>query len=143
MNEPTSRADEWIRNTLKADTTLTALLGGSANPRLYADVAPQGSTAFPVCIWQLQGAGPDVRPNGRDFVYANLLFLVKAIDKGGSYPQAVADRVMTLLDNQSGTATGGTIIYCRREMPWRVTDVDTSGVMFKSVGATFRVWVGA
>ena len=137
INDPTTRADEYLFNLLSNDAALTALVGN----RIYADLEPQANTQYPICLWQWQASGMDVRPVGKPFVAANLLYLIKAIDRSFQFPQAVMDRVTTLLDNSAGTiASGGQVLFCQREMPWRLTEVD-AGVTYKHVGATFRLLV--
>ena len=56
MNEPVA-ADQWIYSTLKADSTLTALIGGSTSPRIYNEQVPQnGTPIWPCVVYQMQSA---------------------------------------------------------------------------------------
>ena len=60
MNEPVA-ADQWIYSTLKADSALTALIGGATSPRIYNEQVPQKdgqpvAGVWPCVIYQMQSA---------------------------------------------------------------------------------------
>lgn len=55
MANEISRTRKWIYDALKADSTLTALIGGSSNPRIYFGLAPEGA-ALPYVIYNLQSS---------------------------------------------------------------------------------------
>jgi hypothetical protein len=136
----TAVADTFIYQRLAADGTLAALIGGTAAPRIYADMAPQGA-AYPCVIFQSQ-AMTDTRGVGTVRVWADLIYVVKAVDKVASYGGALgsaAARISAVLHGAGGTAGGGTVIGAIRERIFRLPEV-TDGVRYSHLGCVFRVY---
>lgn len=132
------RVDAFIASRLRADPTITQLAGD----RVHADVVPQGG-ALPAIVFQLQAPSPDTLAVGADRVMSRPVYLVKAIEKTGSWQGAVktlADRIDRVLHRASGTAGDGTVIGCVRLEPFRMLEMD-DGDQYRHLGALFRVWV--
>ena len=133
--------DAWIYATLKADATLTALIGGSSAPRIYRAMAPLNAT-FPCVVFFYQPGGQDVRGTGTYNIMVNSNWVIKALDRDGSASDAatVAARVYTLLHGKSGSATGGAVLACTREEPISYVEL-LDGALYQHVGGVYKIVV--
>jgi hypothetical protein len=131
----TARARAWIYTRLANDPTMQGLVG----QRVYHGVAPAG-TQFPYVVFQLLSPGNDLLVVGGARVWAEPLYLVKAVVKGTSTGQIepVADRIDALLHAQSGTVTNGVIWAATRERPHEQPEL-TDGVMYQNLGGEYRL----
>jgi hypothetical protein len=135
-----SAIDTFIYATLKADSTLTALIGGATTPRIYADMAPQG-TPLPYIVFSNQSA-VDLMGVGPGRVWTNALMWIRAIAETTSYGGTIgtlAERIDVVLQAASGSNSAGYIWACVRERPMRLTEV-TDGRTYKQNGHIFRFY---
>jgi hypothetical protein len=130
-----ARARAWIYTTLANDATLQARIG----QRVYHGVAPAG-TPFPYVVFQMLSGGNDLMVLGGARVWADPLYLIKAVDKGSSTGniEPVADRIDALLHAKSGTVTNGVIWSAIRERPHEQPEL-TDGVMYQNLGGEYRL----
>lgn len=142
MADELTRIDEWIVDTLTADTTLTALIGGPA-PRIYSDVVPQDG-AFP-CVRFDYATGRDVRGGtlASTRIMVNALYIVRGIAQQKSYGgdlRTIADRIDANLKASSGGPAGddGVVFSAVREEPFRMNE-PVDGVQWRHLGGIYRI----
>lgn len=130
-------AESWLYSKLHGDATLLALVPGG----VYTWPVPANiSGAF--VLYQMQ-SGMDIRGNGPGRIGVNGLWLVRAVFEALSFGgnlQTAANRIDTLLQAASGTATGGVVWACVREEPFQLVEV-ADGRQFRHLGGTYRIWV--
>lgn len=138
MADETTRADEWIRSVLVADTTVAGAVSG-----VFGDLAPEGAT-FPYVLFQFQG-GADVRGSGPTRIMVSGLWVVRAVAQQSTYLgvlQTVADRVDVLMQATSGAAgSDGQVFSSVREQPFRMTEVLDGGEQVRHLGGIYRLLV--
>ncbi len=102
-------------------------------------VAPAGTT-FPYVIVQLLSGGNDLMGVGPYRIWADMLWLIKAVTKGSSTGplEPIVNRIDVLLHAASGTVTGGVIHTCIRERPFELPTVE-NGVNYVQLGAEYRI----
>jgi hypothetical protein len=129
------RAEQFIYNLLAAADV--------AGDRIHSGSAPAG-TAQPYVVIQVQSSGNDLYTVGAYRVWADPLFIVKAVAKTGSWSTltATADAIDAALHDKEGTVSGGTIYECIRERPFSLIEND-EGVEYRHLGGFYRVRVGA
>lgn len=134
-------ADTWVHATLKADATLTALIGGSHAPRIYRGMAPKDAV-FPCVVFFYQPGGRDVRGVGTVNIMINGSWVIKAIDRATSASSAatIAARMYTLLHGQKGTVTGGAVLACTREEPIAYVEL-LDGAQYQHVGGVYQIYL--
>lgn len=134
----TTIADTWVYATLKADATLTALIGGS-NARIYRGMAPQNAT-YPCVVFFYQPGGRDVRGVGTFNIMVTGSWVIKAIDRvtGASSAATIAARMYTLLHGQKGSVTGGAVLACTREEPINYVEL-LDGAQYQHVGGVYQI----
>lgn len=130
-------AETWLYSKLHGDSTLLALCTGG----VFTWPVPATYTQ-PYVLYQMQ-SGMDIRGNGPGRIGVNGLWLVRAVFEAMSYAgnlQSAANRIDTLLQAASGTATGGTVWACVREQPFQLVEV-ADGRQFRHLGGLYRIWV--
>jgi hypothetical protein len=144
LNEPVA-ADQWIYSTLKADSTLTALIGGATSPRIYNEQAPQNGTAtvYPCVIYQMQSA-VDLQIVGPRRFWTNMLYLVRGVNETGSYSGSlltIAERIDEVLHAKPDPASNayGIVWACVSEQAFRLPEV-VNGRNFRHSGRIFRIY---
>lgn len=138
MSEFTA-TDVFIVNQLKADATLTAMIGGATTPRIYADVAPVGS-AFPLVVFQVQAA-TDLMVVGAFRIWANMLYLVRGIAETSSWMGTlglIESKIDAALHSTEGTNVNGVVYSCVREGPYRLAETN-DGRLFRHAGGIYRI----
>jgi len=92
-------ADEWLYDTLSANTTIAAAVG----TRIYAELAPQGA-AFP-CIVFSALPSDDMMAVGAIRIWEDLEYNIRVIGQGESLSelQEVAAAIDDVLHAKSGT----------------------------------------
>ena len=127
------RAVAYVYDTLKADATFNAAIGG----RLYRDQVPQAAT-LPAGIVSLVSS-TDSMTLGADRVFAVALIDVHLIGAGSSYApiNAAADRADAVLSNSVGSSGGVHVVELRREQVQAFLEVD-AGTTFSHLICTFR-----
>lgn len=130
-------ADTWIYATLKADATLTALIGGSSAPRIYRGMAPL-KAVFPCVVFFYQTGGQDVRGVGTINIMVNATWVIKAIDRDNSAVSAaaIADRIDILLHGASGTG----VLACVRDEPIAYVEL-LDAALYQHVGGVYKLIV--
>jgi hypothetical protein len=141
-NEPFA-ADTWIYSTLKADSQLTALIGGATNPRIFMEQAPQTNAVWPCVIYNMQSA-VDLMWVGPRRVWSDMLYLVRGLDKTTSYGGTlltITERIdIALHAAPNGTTNAHGVIWtCVGEMPFRLPEV-RDGQNFKHSGRIYRIY---
>lgn len=128
----------WLYQTFAGDSTLAPLIGGAA-PRIYNGVAPAGSQ-YPFVVLQLLSGGNDLMALGAIRIWADMLWLIKAVTKGASTGplEPIANRIDQLLHAASGTVTSGVIWECVRERPFELPTVE-NGVSYQQIGGEYRI----
>lgn len=136
MNESQGAA-EWIYTTLKANSTLTGAVGGSATARIFEDVAPQG-VALPYVVFQ-RVSGVDVNTIGERGI-TDQLWQVKAVAQSPTYRSVatIANQFDVSLDDKQGTA-GGVAINCRRSSEIRYAEI-ADGMQYRHLGGTYHLF---
>jgi hypothetical protein len=126
---------------MSGDSTLTNLLGTPAagySKAIYHQEAPAGA-AYPYVIFNKQ-AGDPTDTFGTPSAFENNVWLVKGIDKNttADTAEAIAARLIALLNDATLTISGATHLFLRR-----LSDVEypetADGVQYKHAGALFRL----
>lgn len=132
----TARAEDWIFDTLNA---APAVAGG----RIYQGIAPQGNPTYPYVVYQFQG-GADLDTASAARVWADVVYLVKAVTKGSGFGPlvAVADAIDARLHGASGATADAAIDACVREQPFQLSEAD-GGVNYRHLGGIYRLKVRA
>lgn len=126
-----------LYSRLSGGTALTSLIGGTASPRIYKDMAPEGTT-LPYVVFSWAGGGyeptsPHVDGNGVIRVRA---FSSTSASSAGS----IAAAVFTLLDRLPLTITGWNNSWIAGESPHiELFELDESGLVIWSSGDDYRV----
>ena len=128
-----TRASDWLRDTLLADATLNAAVGG----RVYD--GPRQETALPFVVIAHLG-GHDVMGVGAARIMADLVFAVKVVGRGHSWSdlEAAADRIDAALHGKQGTTPDGRVLSCTRHTALALVETD-QGIEYRHLGGTFRV----
>jgi len=139
ISEPT-RAERWLYLQLSSDPTIAGIVG----TRIFANVAPQTVTTYPMVVFQLLGAAEDVRGSGPAIIWSKLTYLVKAITSGNSATslQTLVDRIMTVLHTGKGGTADAAIDYCVRKRPFRLATVENN-TQYQHLGGEFEIAVRA
>jgi hypothetical protein len=139
MSTATRRA---LYGRLSGDTTLTNLLGAPATgytKGIYHQVAPSGA-AFPFVIFSKSSGVPTEAFHDPSALDTDV-WLVKAVDKGNTADtaEAIADRLVTLLNDAPLSISGGkTLLALRRQSDVEYAETE-SGVTYHHVGSLFRL----
>lgn len=135
----TARTRAWIWGLLANDATLNALIGAGSAARIYNGVAP-AQTTFPYVVMQLLSGGNDLLGLGGVRIWADALWLIKAVTRGTSSGpvEPVANRIDALLHAASGTVTNGVIWVCVRERPFELSTIE-DGVNYLQLGGEYRI----
>lgn len=126
--------ESWIRSTLTADGTLTAIVPAA---RMSAHPAEQG-TVWPVVTWQWQG-GVDVTEVAGARVLVRNQWLIRVIhneDTPLASAVSAVERIDTLLQGVDGTS-GGVTFACRRARSFQQTELE-EGRRFTHRGGIYR-----
>lgn len=136
---------DWIFETLAADATLCALIGGTTDPRIKQETAEEG-TLYPfIEIRYISPIG------GGDFetlnfyrVWTRARFLVVALIDAASFQslQPIAARIDVLLHKEEGSGLGGIVHYCKREAPHDEKYV-IDGIQYRGSGAFWELAASA
>jgi hypothetical protein len=123
-----------VYQLLTGDATLAPLIG----TRIYNGVAPAGVT-MPYVVLQLLAGGTDLMGVGPTRIWADMLWLIKAVTKGSSTGplEPIVNRIDALLHAASGTVTSGVIHICTRERPFELPTVE-NGVAYVQLGGEYR-----
>lgn len=131
--------DRYVYERLTGDPTVMAHLGGE--PKVYADVAPLGTTA-PWVIYSLTSAS-DVMGVGQARYWSRLQVLIRCTHVGESFApvDALYQRVDALLHGSAGTVTGmGQVLSVIRQEPVRFTE-QADGQQYRHLGGTYEFLV--
>ena len=141
MADESTRIDQWLFETLKADATLTALIGGSTTPRIYADMIP-AAAAYPAVTFQNQATTDVLGATEATRIMVNGVWAVFGIAETGTWVgdlQDIADRIDTLLHASSGgTADSLTVFTSYRIQGLRLLE-ERDGRQFRRLGGLYRV----
>jgi hypothetical protein len=127
---------------LAGDTTLNGLLASPPtgwSKSIYYQVAPEGA-GFPFVIFNKQ-AGTPTEAFGDSSALETNVWLVKAIDRDSTADdaEAVAERIIALLNDTSLSISGGTsLLYLRRQSDVDYSEV-SNGVVYRHAGSLFRL----
>ena len=127
-----SEVEKALNARLAGDSTLLALLGGTAN--IFNGYAEPGST-LPVVVFSFVAATEEDVPRA-----VRARYLVKGIATSLKSASALANRIDELLDNQTLTVAGMTNYYIRAESHIRYIEPD-AGMMFGHAGADYTIWL--
>jgi hypothetical protein len=133
-------ADSWLYAVLTGDATLMGLAAGG----VHGYNNPNRSPLFPYVLFQMQGAGQDVRGVGTARIMAPMVYVVRGISEGNSFGgslRQIADRIDTLLHAASGTAAGGLVLVCVREQPFALPETAPDGRQYRHLGGIYRLFV--
>lgn len=127
---------QWIIGILGADTTLAGFAPGGVKRAL---APPDTATPFVIVGYQ---AGSDVTTMNAFRVMSSLLFQVKASGPAsGTVALAnAAEQIDVLLDQKSGTTTGGYVLSCSRQSPLEVDELVT-GELWTNIGGLYRLQI--
>jgi len=128
------RVASFVWDTLAADTGaggVSTLVGG----RIYRDRVPQ-TAALPAITVTLVSA-VDTNTIGGRRVKQNVLVDVRVVADGSGYPNAIADRIDTVLQNAGGTKSSVVVVELVREQVTAFIE-DDAGKSYSHVVATYR-----
>ena len=145
--------EDWIHDTLKADSTLAGLIALGKAPNyqqgIYNTVAPEVDAIsnkppqVPYIVFTLEGAGTDEHAMCGTRVFSSPSYRVTVWDNqtgaiSFSRIGTIMDRVDTLLDNQFVTSTTPRF-QIRREMPGQTFSLSNGGRFDYGITAVYRV----
>ncbi len=129
-----------LYGALTGATALTALLtGGTANPSIYQELAPEGSVP-PYVVYNAQSPSTPVYVAPK-VAYENTIYNVRGITAGPTKAVGgtIAAQIDAALNDKALTINGFTHLLCRR-----LQDVDypeiVAGVRYSHMGGLYRVW---
>ncbi|MEO6467500.1 MAG: DUF3168 domain-containing protein [Acidimicrobiia bacterium] len=135
MADELTRVDQWIYQTLTADSALTAIVG----TKVFVDNAPQG-TAFPFVVFSLEYA-TDVVTHSHTRIMVDSVWRIRVNKASESYDsemRSAADRIDVLFDRTSGSAGEAQIFSSVREEPYKRPLID-DGKQYRALGGIYRV----
>lgn len=144
----TPLAYTFVSGILTGDATLLALgTAQGSTPlsdglRVYRDAIPQGEK-YPAIIFWVLSPGIPLRVIGTEVVWSDLVMGVKAIDTGTSLDanlRAIANRVDVLMENASGTVSGGEVFGVRGEQEICYPDPPQGSKRWMNLGRQYRIW---
>jgi hypothetical protein len=138
VSTPVRRA---IYGKLAGDTTLNALLGTPPtgySKSIYHRQAPDNA-AYPFVVFNKQSGVP-TEAFADPSALENDVWLIKAVDRSTSADasEAIAARVITLLNDASLSISGSTLLYLRRQSDVEYSEVQ-NGVSYEHCGSLFRL----
>ncbi len=115
----------WVNAVLTADATLTTLLGG-ANRVFQRE--PYTGAPYPR-ITQAHLVETPVKMVGATTLYGQLDWqtMISSATRDAATLAAIGNRVLALLDRQSGTTAGGTVFGCYFDRAFESTDPPAQG----------------
>lgn len=147
MTYPIRVAERWLYQTLAADPIIAGIVG----ERIYNQQADDAVTTdpdddneaepvVPFILYQRQGGTGDIRGVGPDNFAADLVYLVRAVDRTMSYQtmDPLAERIDALLHNAFGTVTGGQVEASTREDSYSQVDPDGR---HRHLGGLYKLFV--
>jgi hypothetical protein len=140
----TDAADRWINERLLASAPLLALVGGVGNPRIFPDVAPEG-TVPPWVVYSVASPRPDRLALGSVRIMVRPLYLVKAYAETTSWRgdlKALDEAIDAALNlgTPGPVADEGYLIGCRRTEAFRQIERE-AGTEFRARGGFYELWV--
>jgi hypothetical protein len=142
VSDESTRVGQWLYETLKADATLTALIGGSTDPRIFDTVAPAGST-YPLVTFGLQASTDVIGATENTRIMTNSVWTVVGWAETLTFVgvlQDIADRIDAVLHaSAGGTADSATIFTAHRIQSLRLIE-ERDGRQFRRLGGLFRVF---
>ena len=128
--------DAAMYGKLAGGTALTALIGGTAAPRIYHLQAPEGAV-LPYVVFGLQGGGDE---NFSPHRTKNMVEFVRAYSGVSASEAGTIDaQIDPLLHNQSLSVTGWTSVYTVREQDLELVENPPSGSAVYMNGGMYRV----
>ena len=121
-------ADTWLFSTL--DAALSVPVSTHPAP---GEADPPYVTFTPV-------SAIDILTGNDNRIQTEYRYLVRAIDRGRSFPFALADAVDAALNRVRGSAAGGQVIACVRAAPFSVAE-DVEGVEYRHIGGEYTIIV--
>lgn len=139
-----TRANRWLYGVLTA-SPITGVTRSGLD--VYEDAAPEGVTdADSVWIeFEALNPGDDVAEVGRQRIWTEFAFLVRAVKRGRSYQglEAIADEIDHRLNRVAGTVSDGQVISSTRQEDG--AEVPESwlkeGVEYRGLGQVFNLIV--
>lgn len=138
MSTPVRRA---LYGAMSGDGTLNGMLGTAApgyTRAIYHDQAPEGAP-YPFVVFS-KSSGVPTEAFHDPSAFENDVWLIKAVDQSTSADQAesIADRLKTLLSDQTLTISGATLLYLRRQSDVEYPET-VEGVLYRHCGALWRL----
>lgn len=132
-------AERWLYNTLSLDATLSGLVNGFFTELIPDHIVEASRDNEKYVVWSLRNAR-DVRALSAILIMSRLTYQVQVVaaSQSGTALSVIAARINQLLDGQSGTATGGTIVCCFREQPVGFIE-NWEGKVYRHLGGTYRI----
>jgi hypothetical protein len=127
------RVAAFVFDALKADATLTSMLGG----RVYRDQVPANATLPAATVGVVSSV--DSSTLSAERVFDMVLVDVRVVTNGASYGpiNAAADQVDTVLQERIGTSGGVAVVKLRRDQVQTFIE-NESGVQHAHIIQTYR-----
>jgi len=142
VSDESTRIDQWLYAAMKADSTLTALIGGSSDPRVYSELAPQ-QAAYPLVLFVNQSNIDVIGATENTRLHVQSIYAITGIDDTGTWVgdlQDIADRIDYLFHaSTGGTADSATIYTSHRLQPLRLVE-ERDGRQIRRLGGLFRIY---
>lgn len=130
---------QWIYSTLKSGTALCSLIGGTANPRIYADVAPESVTKPYVVFQNVWARDLNAASTHRAATETEWSVFAVAASESYSVPNSIYALCDGLLHGAAGSVpSSGMCVSCRRTEEIRYTHVQ-DGKMWRFAGGMYRI----
>lgn len=137
MSGDLTRIDQWVFQTLSADTQLVGLVG----TRMYSDEAPQGAT-LPLVLFSFLGGADKLITLNQNSRTTNAIYLIRAVAQSSSYNtvELMADRIDAALSVpiQGSLVRDILITSVIREQPHQRKDLE-NGVPHVYLGGFYRI----
>jgi len=132
-------ASQWLYGTLTSNQGVAALVGN----RVYRAVAPQGAQ-LPCVVFHHAGGTVRNSVGASARVWSRPQFVVRGVDAGEAFPDAVARAVDAALIGASGTvAVGGRTyaVFVAGLVEHVELEAVVNGVRYNQVGGRYQLFV--
>lgn len=138
MSNAVVAAERWLFSTLAASAALAALVGN----RIFGDLVPP-NTVFPLVFYTLPGARDNLMTLNANFIWSELPYTVRYVDKVESYVtlEAGATAIENALSRASGSNVSGVICASIYRAPFKMTEIDKDGSTLCHLGGFYDLYV--
>lgn len=128
-----------IWNVLAGTSAVTTIVGGSSNPRIYAEIADPAAT-FPLILIQTLPSREDTKNASSQRIFANGNFRVVGVAKERKYQTVLKAAIDAAIELQSRVVSDNHVMTISRISEYRRMFVD-NGIHYAWNGGDYRVTI--